>query len=182
MAFTRRDGRAGLSPPAATYYNEIRSAIGRDNMVQVGPLVETPGGDFVVTLTVRGEIKAQALATLLVRRRMFGDARLTVRVRTAGGQLVTPITRTLTPQQIAELYRKAFATNERFSFVRVRRIFGTTFVYPVFRAQVVQFFNDDLSDYYGNYNSVAAFTFRSVLRRRISGTTIQFSTVRRQRA
>ena len=178
MAATRRNGRVGLSPPEATYYNEIRNTIGRDPLVQVGSLVETPSGDFVVTLTVRGERKARALATLLVRRRNFGNIRFTVRVRTSGGQTVRPITSPLTPQQIAELYRRAFDTNELFSFVRVRRIFGSTFVYPVFRARIVQFFNDDLSDLYGNYNNVAAFTFRSVLRNRISGTAIQFSTRR----
>jgi hypothetical protein len=55
-------------------------------------------------------------------------------------------------------------------------LFGNTFVYPVFKVRVVQFFNDDLSDFFSNYNNVAAFVFKDVLRNTISGTPIQFST------
>ncbi|MFC5468952.1 hypothetical protein ACFPPD_09475 [Cohnella suwonensis] len=46
----------------------------------------------------------------------------------------------------------------------------------MFKVRVVQFFNDDLSDFYSNYNNVAASVFRDVLRNMVSGTVIQFST------
>jgi hypothetical protein len=103
-----------------------------------------------------------------------------VRVRNFQGNLVKPIQRRLSPREIAKLYRIAFRTNLLFSFVAVRTIFGHTFVYPVFKAKVVQFFNDDLSDFFSNYNKVAAFVFRDVLRNAINGTTIQFSTARKK--
>ncbi|WP_127532908.1 hypothetical protein [Paenibacillus kobensis] len=45
--------------------------------------------------------------------------------------------------------------------------------------RIVQFFDDNLSDLYGNYNNVAAFVFREVLRNRISRTSIQFSTAQK---
>ncbi|MFC5467372.1 hypothetical protein ACFPPD_01495 [Cohnella suwonensis] len=57
--------------------------------------------------------------------------------------------------------------------VQLRAIFGVTYFYPVFKVRVVQFGNDDLSDFYGNYNNVTAIVFREVLHRTFSGITIQ---------
>jgi hypothetical protein len=42
-------------------------------------------------------------------------------------------------------------------------------VVPVFKPSVVQFFNDDLSDYYGNFNQVASAIYRQVLATRYPG-------------
>lgn len=180
MAASRKKVRISLSPPEVTYFNEIKFSVGKDPLVRVDPLIELPGGIFVVTLRVRGLRKAQALATLLVLKKTIGNIQVQVRVRTSSGALVKPIQRTLSPREIAELYRAAFQTNLLFKFAATRTIFGTTFVYPVFKVRVVQFFNDDLSDFYSNYNNVAAFVFRDVLRNRINNTTIQFSTARKK--
>jgi hypothetical protein len=63
MATPRKEAQIGLSPPEATYFNEIKFSIGNDPLVRVDPLRELPGGIFVVTLRVNGTRKAQALAT-----------------------------------------------------------------------------------------------------------------------
>jgi hypothetical protein len=85
----------------------------------------------------------------------------------------------LTPREIAALYQTAFRTNRLFNFAVVRASISFTAVYPVFKAQVIQFFNDDLSDLFNNFNQVAAFVFRDVLRNRINQTPILFSTARK---
>ncbi|MCM3627005.1 hypothetical protein M3194_06475 [Paenibacillus glycanilyticus] len=167
--------RISLSPPEFTYFNEIKYSIGKDPLVRVGPLQDHGDGQFVISLHVKGLKKAKALATLLVADKGIGEINIHVQV-ISGGKAISPITRTLTPKEIAGLYRAAFRTNRFFHFVALRVIFGNTFVYPVFKIKVVQFFNDDLSDFYGNYNNVAAFVFRNVLRNDINGVPIQFST------
>lgn len=180
MATPRKKAQIRLSPPEATYFNEINFSIGNDPLVRVDPLRELPGGDFLITIHVQGKQKARALATLLVRSRRIGNFRILVRVKNMEGSMVQPILRTLSPREIATLYRAAFRTNRLFNFAVVRASLSFTAVYPVFKAQVIQFFNDDLSDLYQNFNRVAAFVFRDVLRNTINRTPILFSTARRQ--
>lgn len=180
MASLRKKAQIRLSPPEATYFNEIKFSIGDDPLVRVEPLSELPGGNFRITLRVQGIPKARALATLLVRTRQIGNLRIQVRVKTMDGNVVQPISRTLSPREIANLYRVAFRTNRLFNFAVVRASLSFTAVYPVFKAQVIQFFNDDLSDLFNNFNRVAAFVFRDVLRNRINRTPILFSTARQQ--
>ncbi|WP_238933520.1 hypothetical protein [Brevibacillus choshinensis] len=96
------------------------------------------------------------------------------------GNRVLPITRSLSPREIANLYRIAFRTNRLFNFAVVRSSISFTAVFPVFKARVIQFFNDDLSDLFRNFNRVAAFVFRDVLRNRINRTPILFSTASQQ--
>ncbi|QAY67584.1 hypothetical protein [Paenibacillus protaetiae] len=174
---SKSNRRVGLSPPEVTYYNEIKYSIGQDPLVRVGPLQQQPGGIYSVTLSVKGQSKAVALATLMVLRKRIGNLQFQVNVANAvTGKAVRPLVRKFAPEQIVKLYTIAFRTNKLFSFAAARALFGSTFVYPVFKVSVVQFFNDDLSDYYSNYNNVAAFVFRDVLRSSVSGTPIQFST------
>ncbi|WP_168122337.1 hypothetical protein [Paenibacillus sp. HB172176] len=176
MAATEGSTEVGLAPPEVTYYNEIKYSIGADPNVAVGELEERAGGNYRVTLTVQGGCRARALATLLVRDKELGNIHVYVRVKNADGETVKPVRGRLSAEEIKRLYKKAFSTNPLFDFVKNRTIFGSTYVYPVYKAQIIQFPNDDLSDYYGNYNNVAAFVFREVLRNAINNTDIQFST------
>ncbi|MED4751743.1 hypothetical protein [Brevibacillus choshinensis] len=180
MTNPRKKAQIRLSPPEATYFNEIKFSIGNDPLVRVEPLIEMPGGNFRITLHVQGTQKARALATLLVRTKQIGNLRIHVRVKTTEGNVVQPISRTLSPREIANLYRVAFRTNRLFNFAMVRASISFTAVYPVFKAQVIQFFNDDLSDLFNNFNRVAAFVFRDVLRNTINRTPILFSTARKK--
>ncbi|GMK40185.1 hypothetical protein PCCS19_32400 [Paenibacillus sp. CCS19] len=172
----RNKAQVQLSPPQFEYFNLIKHSIGKDPLVTVAPLEQLPSGDFLITLRAQGLRKARALATLLVASVAVGAVRLHVQVRTAGGALVKPIRRTFTPAQIVKLYQTALRTNKLFRFAAIVQIFGRAAVYPVFSARIIQFPNDDLSDFYLNYNNVAAFVFRDVLRRTISRTSIRCST------
>jgi hypothetical protein len=177
----RNKAQVQLSPPQFTYFNLIKSSIGNDPLVTVEPLEILPSGNFLITLRVRGLHKARALATLIVPSRAIGGVRLTVQVRTTQGTLVKPLRCIFTPEQIVKLYQTAFRTNRLFLFAAIRQFFAQRYVYPVFRARIIQFFNDDLSDYYGNYNNIAAFVFRDVLRPTVSRTSVRFSTARLNR-
>lgn len=169
-----------LSPPEFTYFNEVKYSIGKDPFVRVSPLQDHGDGQYRIVLYVKGLKKAKALATLIAPDKVIGEIHLQVKV-ISGGKTISPITRSLTPKEIAGLYRVAFRTNRFFHFVALRTIFGTTFVYPVFKIRVVQFFNDDLSDYYGNYNNVAASVFKNVLHNEMNGIPVQFSTDKKKK-
>ncbi|EFM08543.1 conserved hypothetical protein [Paenibacillus curdlanolyticus YK9] len=179
MALAHRRAQVKLSPPQFSYFREVSFSVGNDPLVRIDPLREITPGVFLITLHVQGLSKAKALATLLTRTKTFGMIRVLVRVRNAG-RLVKPITRKLSPNQIEALYRTAYKTNRYFSFVTVQTGFGVTHVYPVYKLRIIQFFNDELSDLYANYNNVAAFVFRNVSRAIVSGTGIRFSTVQKK--
>lgn len=174
-----KKARISLSPPEFTYFNEIKYSVGKDPLVRVSPLQDHGDGQFQIVLHVKGFKKAKALATLIVPEKVIGEISIKVKVMSSGKQ-VSPISRSLTAKELAALHRIAFRTNRFFRFVALRTIFGTTFVYPVFKIRVVQFFNDDLSDFYGNYNHVAAFVFRNVLHNEINGIPIPFSTEKKK--
>jgi hypothetical protein len=174
----RRRAQVQLLPPQFTYFNFIKYSVGNDPLVTVEPLNQLGAGKFLITLRVRGLRKARALAALLLPRKVIGSIQLTVQVRTMEGRLVKPLRCAFTPSGIVKLCQTAFRTNALFRFAASRRFFGLVVVYPVFKARIIQFFNDDLSDYYGNYNNIAAFVFREVMRPTIGRTPVSASTVR----
>lgn len=176
MGEQSNNGGVGLSPPDVTYYNLLKYSVGDDKHVKVAPYVQVSDALAVVTLYVKGASKARALATLLNQNVTIGNIQIIVTIATSSGITVEPILEPLTPRQIERLFRTAFDSNKLYKFVALKELFGNVFVYPVFKDAVIQFYNDDLSDYYSNYNNVAAFVFREVLKKEISGTVIQYST------
>ncbi|WP_100407992.1 hypothetical protein [Bacillus solitudinis] len=51
-----------------------------------------------------------------------------------------------------------------------------TVIYPVFKQAVIQFFNDDLTDAFQNYNNVASNVFSQVMVKGLLGTSLDCST------
>ncbi|SFS89673.1 hypothetical protein [Marininema halotolerans] len=178
IANSKKSARIQLSPPQVTYRNELAATVGQDPNVRVGEL-EQKGEILLITIRVKGFQKAQALATLLNLEKQFGNIVIQIRVVTAKGQRVSPITRKLNTADISLLYNLGLLTNTLFRFATFKKVDpgGLEVVFPVFNASVVQFFNDDLSDLYGNFNGVAAFVFRDVMRNTIQETLINFSTM-----
>jgi hypothetical protein len=173
---TKTQAGVGLAPPEVTYYKEIQNSIGQDPLIRIGSLDEVSPGVFKVTIHVRGTRKARALATLLVLNKSLDNVLVKVRVKASGGKQVEAIQGSLSPKDIKNLYRTAFHTNRLFKFAALHEIFAKVYVFPVFNHRIIQFANDNLSDYYLNYNNVAAFVFKDVLRGQIDDTGIQFST------
>lgn len=61
-------------------------------------------------------------------------------------------------------YETAFSGNSIFSKVVSASIMGLDLGYCIFSSEIVQFWNDDLSDYYGNFNGLAEDIAREVLK------------------
>lgn len=171
------ENSAQLSPPWNTYFNEIKFSIGTDPEVTVGPLI--PAGDnYIILITVTGNEKARALATLLKPTVNFGNVNVSVFVSNREGQLVSSFPCPLDAFEIAHLVRVALKGNPYFAEVVAQPQLpgGKNVVYPVFKPEVIQFFNDDISNLCNTFVAVAASVFKDVMKGAVCGVPILFST------
>lgn len=165
---------AELSPPWYTLWNEIKASIGNDTAVTVNPL-DTKSSPYLVPITVADHDKAVAIASVMALRHQMGNITVDVQVKDREGRIVSPeIPESV--EKLAEMVKKALGDNTWFVEVVVKPLFMREVVFVVFKKAVIQFFNDDLSDLYNNYNNVVAFVFRDVLNPAPGGISIICST------
>lgn len=163
-----------MNPPWTTTWNEINACIGNDPAVKVGRLNQTP--PYVVRVEVRGPAKATAVASLMRLRHQFGNVIMEIEIWDENGNHMKPfVPRSV--EELAELVRSAFEGNGYYRDVVVKQVLGAR-VYPVFAKQVIQFYNDDLSDLYSNYNNVASTVFANVLEPSVGGLALSCSTAK----
>ena len=125
-----------LSPPWTTYYRKLVALFNGDEDVKI----EYDNGDTTVSIYVEGEAKADAIERLLPKEVDFGNVTLTINVVPAN-----TVDATLNDLKIA------FAGNKNVTdIVTTGGGFGTfPMTYVVFKKEVIQFFNDDLTDLHG---------------------------------
>ena len=124
-----------LSPPWNTFVSELKILFGEDPDINV----QYYDGDYEVKLFVEGYAKANALTKLLPATRVFGNVVFNI--------TIVPSNKATSAK--ASLIEEAFKGNPVLSEVmRVQTPFGE-YDYAMFRKQVVQFYNDDLSDPHG---------------------------------
>ncbi|WP_433772029.1 hypothetical protein [Bacillus wiedmannii] len=166
-----------LSPPWITYFNELINSVGADPTVTVGPLIPV-GGNFIILVHALSNEKAIALATLLKSYVQFGNVSVTVIVTNNENEIVNPIPCPLDAFEIAHLFLVALENNPYFEQVVVQPQFpgGSNVVFPVFKAEVIQFFNDDISNLCQTFTGVAANVFRDVMEDGVCDIQILFST------
>lgn len=169
--------QAQLSPPWITYFNELKNSIGADPTVSVGPLIPV-GGNYIILVHALSNEKAIALATLLKSFVEFGNVSVTVIVTNNENNIVNPLPCPLDAFEIAHLFQVALENNPYFEQVVVQPQFpgGSNVVFPVFTAQVIQFFNDDISNLCQTFTDVAANVFHDVMNDDICDIPILFST------
>ncbi|MGF2616195.1 hypothetical protein FZC84_00260 [Rossellomorea vietnamensis] len=166
-----------LSPPWITYFNELKFSIGEDPEVTVGPLIPV-GSTFIALVTVSDNQKAIALATLLKSSVEFGNITVNVVVVNGDQEIVNPLPCPLSPFTVAALMETALSGNPYFVEVVVKpQIPGEPdAVYPVFTPEVIQFFNDDISNLCNTFTGVAANVFADVLVESLCDVPILYST------
>jgi hypothetical protein len=169
---------AQLSPPWYTLWNEINSSIGNDPRVTVAPL-DTSQNPYSIVIQCEEHRQAVALVSLMLLQYSFGNVEVEVTVTDAAGDIVQPVVPT-SAIELAKWVRRAFKTNNWFVDVHARSLLPPSnsfvVVYPIFARDVIQFFNDDLTDFYYNYNQVVAFVFQDVLQPTPGGITLNPST------
>ena len=145
----KTDARLKFAPPWVTFANKVKAMFGDDPDTTVVYENAVPK----VIVTVNGTNKAAAIAALLPTEKKIGNVTLYVEVTTRDG---SPLGEVSVPAEKAELFETAFKNNPAFSFTRcVDYAFITNKItYVVFANRVVQFFNDNLNDNFGNISTL----------------------------
>jgi len=167
---------AQLSPPWYTLWNEIKASIGNNPGVTVEDL-DTSQTPYIVPISVDNHDTAAAIASIMNLHYQIGNITVDVQVKDPAGNIVTPITPG-SVSQLVELVESGLGNNGWFKEVLPKPLYPNApeVVFVVFAKAVIQFYNDDLSDLYHNYNNVAAFVFRDVLHPSPGGIWLYTST------
>jgi hypothetical protein len=152
-----------LSPPWYTLWNEIKSTIGNDPGLSVSKL-DTSKKPYLVKITITDFNQAQATASIMKLNYDMGDVAVEVAILDQNGQPVSPVI-PQSAEQLSEFVQTAFTHNGWYVGVNMRPIQmgGPMVVFPIFSKAVIQFPNDDIGDWYFNFNEVAARAFGQVL-------------------
>ena len=135
--------KVNKSAPWHIFYEKIQAMFGEDPAIDVSINDERKE----VKLYVRGTDKCEALSQLLPAEKVFGN--ITVKI------LVIPANEE--DPSMAELYERAFDGNPAFIFTAMGQKGESTaipFTYVAFSDDVVQYYADNLEDYYGNENTL----------------------------
>lgn len=151
-----------LTPPWELLQSQLSAALEADPCVHVKPLTGE-GLDMEISVTVCDDKKALALAAFLNKRHEFGDY-LAVTVNVYAPNLL-PVNATI-PEDLeatAKLLSRALVGNKYFIKTGMGKgPMGQLVAYAIFQPVVIQYYSDDISDWYSNTNEVAAKVFSEV--------------------
>ena len=136
MTCTATSSKFGLQPPWMTYANKVKALFEKDREVTV----EWDNDEKKLSLYVNSQEKADALTQLMPTEVEFGNVKVNVAVIPANLLESNPMS----------LLETAFKGNPVVSYTRSVEALGFSAGYIVFKPEIVQFFNDDLSDINGN--------------------------------
>lgn len=149
-----------LSAPWEIFYREIQALFVYDPEVHV----IYDEADTHIKLYVDDEYKAEALTRLLPQEKKFGNVILKITVYPSNGTEDQVITGETTNEELFDL---AFTGNGAFAFTKsLPCIFSNNLTYVVFKKMVVQYWTDDIGDYYGQtstlYQNIAKDVFEEM--------------------
>lgn len=127
--------------PWVEYYRKIEALFKEDAGIQV--IYDDDNKE--VKVYVADALKADALSQVMPTEKTWGNVTLKIEVIPANGFRTSR----------AELFETIFAGNPAVSFIRtIEGVFTNKITYVVFKKEVVQYFNDDLGDYYGQCSTL----------------------------
>lgn len=149
-----------ISPPWVSYYHKLKALFGEDPDIRI----EYSDADkYEIKLFVKGQDKADALTKLLPPVKNFGGVSVTTTVIPANEE-----------SDRISLFQAAFEGNPVFKNTIVVCSDGVTPVgYIVFAKKVLQYWDDNLGDPYGNISTLAQEIAKDVFE---AGTRILFCT------
>ena len=158
--------RFKLSPPWATYVNELKALFEPDPDISISYDERW----YSVEFYVEDSEKAAALYYLLPEEKEFGDITLDIKIIPANeDEDFHPFNYSFPADKM--LFDTAFKNNPVYAFAKeVRGLYSNPFTYVVFKNKVVQFFNDNLNDIHGLtstlYEDIARIIFRDTGKKR----------------
>lgn len=149
--------RLKLAPPWVTFVNEVKALFDEDPQI----IVAYDNDAVEVKLYVNDAKKAEAIQLLLPENKNYGnvDLKITIFPANIGNYDFSKYT-------FGQIFDTAFDGNPVYSFSRdIDSVFTNVLTYVVFTNKVVQFFNDNLNDIYGNmttlYQEIASDVFEA---------------------
>lgn len=140
-----KEVRTKISPPWFTFISELKAMFGEDPDIRI-----EINDEFRVRLYVADADKASALFLLMPYSKKYGNVKVDIDIIPPNGEESS-----ITNKNYANLFEIAFKNNPVLSFIhKVEGLFGFNVTYIVFKNKVVQYFNDNLGDIYGNTSTL----------------------------
>lgn len=133
-----------LSPPWTTYWRQLEALFSEDPDIEVGQLYDS-GDNKEIWIYVSDEKKYRALNNLLPRYHAFGNVKVKNVLKFKGAPDQDDL------QDLKDLFTgnaRVAELKEAVDFANVKHLFIN------FKPEVIQFPNDDTSDYYGLYSGL----------------------------
>lgn len=148
--------RVVLEAPWETWCKELKALFERDDEIAVSDIYEPENEmdtDYCVAIMVRSHDKFIALDRLMPRMKVFGNVTLGIDIFDEEN----------TEVDIANLFKTLFNGNPIIDSIQKRTDqTGTDWNYVLFKPNVIQFFDDDLTDYNGLWSGLAEDIARDV--------------------
>lgn len=135
-----------LSPPWIIYYNELKAFFKYDSEVKI--IYDEDESE--IKLYVFTTEKAAALSRLLPSEKVFGNVRLKVSVLYPNTVKID----TVKFHSNVELLEAALKENPILAYCSSMELFSNPIVYVVFEPEIVQYFTDNLGDYFGLHSTL----------------------------
>ena len=153
-----------LEAPWYTFQKKVKALFERDPDISVGEICESEDGkvDFLFDIEVRNHEKFLALDRVFPKVKTFGNVSL--------GIVLYDEENAISTEDRVSLYKTIFEGNPIVKDIReaVDQA-GTHHGFVRFQPEVVQFFDDDTSDFNGNWSGLAQDIAREVFSDEIAG-------------
>lgn len=158
-----------LSPPWYSYQRKVLALFGSDPEVRVRDLHEVDRCNYELFIIVRNEAKARAIRSLLPRTVKISGVTVTTYIFIPVDECDVESSKHACEIQ---LLKDAFTGNPIFDRVEALDFGGLKLSYCIFKKEVLQFWNDDLSNFYGLHSTLAEIIAREIL----NEVNVQFCT------
>lgn len=143
-----------IQSPWVTAYNQIKSLFERDPELLISSMVENDG-TYEFTISSSNRVKIEAIQSLLKEEYVFGNVTMKVNFSVEN-------------EDILQVVKNAFLGND---ILKDTQVGGNPLTgeqnFALFKKEVIQFYNDNLLDYYGNKSTLAEDIAREVFNERV---------------
>lgn len=162
------DTIVGVLPPWYTLANKIKYTYGLSDLVQVNDLIGICN-QYVLVINVFNNLVAQSLRQILPETVVMGNIIVNIVIFNNDGMIMITNKEEYTPETLGALFNIALTGNPLFKNVVITKGLITDNISPlvgdvvvVIDKEVVQFYNDDISDLCSNFNEVASKVFAEI--------------------
>ena len=149
--------KPNLKAPWYTYQNKLKALFERDPDITVGDIYEPGDGesDYAIDIEVRNHNKYEALDRTLKAELNFGNVTLNI--------VLYDMENSEPEHPAIELFTTIFRGNPIVRDIKEAKDFtDTKHCFIEFQPEVIQFYNDEIADYNGNWSGLAQDIAREV--------------------